>query len=408
VSWKTSKLKYLCVDSGQYGLNISAQDYAPTGRRLIRTSDIDANGRLRSDDEGVHVDVPLEPRHEVRAGDLLLSRSGTIGRGMLVGTPAAPATFAGYLVRFRPRPDVDPRFLAYVAASSGFQAAVAADAVASTIQNFNAERYANILVAAPPLDEQRRIADFLDVETARLDALVAARESQAARLTELWEASLGDQVSRLIAEYGTVPLRRIVRGVEQGWSPQCDDVPADPAEWAVLRTSAVSSGIFDPLCHKKLPDTFEANPRWRIEDGDVLMTRGSGSAHHVGVAALARTEGRRLLLSDLLYRVRLGAGWSPEFVVWALNSRPVRDLVSSLLRGQYGQTIKLRAGDVRSIQMPNAPFVEQERTLAWLSARYTEIQKLIDSVGGSLALMGERRQALITAAVTGQGLPSSE
>ncbi|WP_396230118.1 hypothetical protein, partial [Frankia sp. CpI1-P] len=51
----------------------------------------------------------------------MLSRSGTIGRGMLLGELEESSTYAGYLVRFRPRLETDPRFMAYVAASSGFQ-----------------------------------------------------------------------------------------------------------------------------------------------------------------------------------------------------------------------------------------------------------------------------------------------
>ncbi|MEV5493114.1 hypothetical protein AB0L47_34945 [Streptomyces bobili] len=311
-------------------------------------------------------------------------------------------TFAGYLVRFRPHPDVDPRFLAYIARSAPFQHTIQAEAVSSTIQNFNAERYANIRFAAPDVTHQRRIADFLDTETEHINALTRARNSQLRCLEELWQSVLADRAATLIASHGVVPLRRVITSVEQGWSPQCDDAEASPSEWAVLKTSAVSTGTFQPLQHKRLPKEIQPDLRLRITDGDILLTRGSGSPDLVGVAALARTEGRQLLLSDLLYRVRLRGDWSPDFVTSMLGSKPVRGLISLLLRGQSGQTIKLRAEDIKSIGVPATPTEIQPRVAGELKEMHNRIHAAQHAIHRSLAILTERRQALITAAVTGQ------
>nr|MDT0664026.1 restriction endonuclease subunit S [Micromonospora sp. DSM 115978] len=182
---------------------MSADQYAAAGVRLVRTSDVSERGTLVSAAGAVYVDerhVRLDDRYRLRTGDVLLSRSGTLGRSLLVQPDAAGSTFAGYLVRFRPNPDVvDPRFLAYLTASAGFQDAVRADAVASTIQNFNAERYANIALSVPPLAVQRHVADHLDAATARVDRLCDLRERQLelvhARLVSYLVDALVDEVS---------------------------------------------------------------------------------------------------------------------------------------------------------------------------------------------------------------------
>ena len=257
------------------------------------------------------------------------------------------------------------------------------------------------IVDVPPLDEQWRIADFLDAETARIDLLVEARLIQVARLAELWDARLAMAISKQGDTYGWIPLRRIVTSVEQGWSPQCEEAIADPNEWAVLKTSAVSSGEFAPLEHKRLPTEIDADLSYQIRDGDILMTRGSGSPDYVGMATLAKTEGRRLLLSDLLYRVRLGCSTSPEFVTCALRSKPVRGRMALLFRGQSGQTIKLRAEDIRAIEIPNVPARLQAQIAVNLTAEKEAINRTRRSIESSISLLAERRQALITAAVTG-------
>jgi type I restriction enzyme S subunit len=153
--------------------------------------------------------------------------------------------------------------------------------------------------------------------------------------------------------------------------------------------------------HKRLPADIEPDHRYQVQDGDILLTRGSGSPDHVGVAALAKTEERQLLLSDLLYRIRLGRDWSPDFVTLALRSQPVRGLMGLLFRGQSGQTIKLRAEDIRSIDIPAVPPTFQSQIVAELSAELTTIRSAGQNIEASLSLLAERRQALITVAVSG-------
>lgn len=261
---------------------------------------------------------------------------------------------------------------------------------------------AAVRVPLPPPDEQRRIADFLDAETTRITALMDARSSQLRCLEQLWDARLANKVEELIAIHGLIPLRRVVTSLEQGWSPQCEDTESTSSEWAVLKTSAVSTGRFMPLEHKRLPNDLEPDLRYQIADGDILMTRGSGSPAHVGVATVAKTGGRRLLLSDLLYRVRLDQAWSPEFVTLLLGSLPVRGFASLLFRGQSGQTIKLRAEDVKSIDIPNVPVTLQSGIASELLNTQLSIEEAKKVIRQSYVLLGERRQALITAAVTGQ------
>lgn len=267
----------------------------------------------------------------------------------------------------------------------------------------NFEQVGNLAIPLPSeTSKQERIADFLDAELASVDALVGAKMRQIALLHERREAIVASRVSELCNDHGSVPLRRIWLGIEQGWSPQCDDAEADRDNWAVLRTSAVSSGRFDPLAHKRLPVDVQPDLRYVINDGDLLLTRGSGSAAMVGVAAVADTDGRRLLLSDLLYRVRLQPGWPSGLVASVIGSRPAREQISLLLRGQSGQTIKLRGQDVGEILIPCVPPDRRGAIAAEIAVTSTSHVSAARKIENSLALLHERRRALITAAVTGR------
>ncbi|MET8370764.1 restriction endonuclease subunit S [Micromonospora profundi] len=264
------------------------------------------------------------------------------------------------------------------------------------------DEFRKIPVILPPIQEQRRIADFLDAETARIDRLAAARLRQRVLLSERWQTWLAEAISNAVRACGELPLRRVCVGLEQGWSPQCDDAEALPEEWAVLKTSAVSSGRFDALAHKLLPTATAPDTRYKVDDGDLLLTRGSGSADLVGMAAVAQTEGRKLLLSDLLYRVKLARDWSSSFVALVLRSQYGRQQITSTIRGAAGLTVKIRGEDILGLRIPQIPPSEQAAFTDSLERAESELFQLSTVIDQSNVLLAERRQALITAAVTGQ------
>ncbi|MGP4051588.1 hypothetical protein [Streptomyces sp. 2A115] len=406
--WTRGRLKNLITSAvnGTWGSDptedgsdvrcVRATDFSRTTRRVDLF-----NAPLRN------VDPASLRQHLLHHGDLILEKSGggekqPVGMAVLF-TETEKAVCSNFCARISPSLDVDPRFLTYVfAAAYGQGLTQAAIKQTTGIQNLDTGAFFSSSWSYPGAEEQRRIADFLDTETARVDALARARDSQLRCLEELWQSRLADKAENLIATHGLLPLRRVVISVEQGWSPQCEDVEASPSEWAVLKTSAVSTGTFQPLQHKRLPKDLQPDLRYQITDGDILMTRGSGSPAHVGVAVLANTDGRRLLLSDLLYRVRVSDGWSPEFVTLLLGSQPVRGLLALLFRGQSGQTIKLRGEDIKSIAIPAAPKEIQPQIANELEDERHRIHEAQRVLRRSQALLAERRKALITAAVTGQ------
>jgi type I restriction enzyme S subunit len=342
----------------------------------------------------------------LKRGDVLMTEGGDLdklGRGTVWNSEIENCLHQNHVFAVRPdRSKLMPEYLALITQSSYARAYFESTGTKTTnLASTSSSKIRDFRIPFVNVGEQRRVVEFLDAETTRIDLLIAARRRQVAGLGELWDSRLAVAIEEQARINGWISLRRLVTSVEQGWSPQCEDAIAQPDEWAVLKTSAVSSGEFAPMEHKRLPADLEPEPRYRVRHGDVLLTRGSGSPDHVGVAALARPGNRRLLLSDLLYRIRIGSNSSPEFVALTLGSKPVRGRMRLLFRGQSGQTIKLRAEDVRSIDIPAVPADFQFKIVADLSAEKAGIRSAIQSIESSLSLLLERRQALITAAVTG-------
>ena len=108
--WQVPRLKYLCSRSGIYGANVPATEYQDTGIRFLRTTDITDEGHLK--DGGVFLPKELVGDYLLNDGDVLISRSGTVGRSFLYQSKLhGPCAYAGYLVRFVPGPRILPEYL---------------------------------------------------------------------------------------------------------------------------------------------------------------------------------------------------------------------------------------------------------------------------------------------------------
>jgi type I restriction enzyme S subunit len=260
----------------------------------------------------------------------------------------------------------------------------------------------NVLVPSPPpLEEQGRIVDFLDAETSRIDGLVTLRHRQVNLLAERNSALRDSLIDKLFATEGEVPLRRVVLGIEQGESPQCDAVPREMGEWGVLKLSAVKQGVFNPSENKRLPDDVSPTKGYEVQPGDLLVTRAN-TPSLVGDAAVVCEGSSWLLLPDLIYRVRLTGQMSAKFLMHVALSGRTRSLVESVARGSSQSMVKLRGEDIKSWPIPRASHAQQAELVQEIQRGTTGTQKLRQVIDQQIALLTERRQSLITAAVTGQ------
>lgn len=165
-------VRRLLAGPAEYGLVPNRVLGEGEGPRYIRTTDIDDDGRLRSDT------VKAVPAYEarpylLRPGDVLVSRAGSIGRCHVFDAAQGPAVFAGYLVRLRFR-SLDPHLFRLWLRTSAFRAQVAVGVVRSTIENFNAERYKDLRMPSPA--EGKQLGLLRDLRAAEQQAEEAASQ----------------------------------------------------------------------------------------------------------------------------------------------------------------------------------------------------------------------------------------
>ncbi|MFD0012436.1 restriction endonuclease subunit S [[Kitasatospora] papulosa] len=327
---------------------------------------------------------------------VILSRTASVGFSAIMGTEMATSQdFATWTCG----PRLEPRYLLH--ALRGMAPDLRRIATGSTHKTIYMPDIEQLRIPLPPVRAQQRIADFLDSETARIDQLSNLRQKTFSRLIERETAQLDIAIDALISQAGTVPLRRFVWSVDQGTSPQCDSVPASEDEWGVLKVSCLRPGVFNSEENKRLPDGIHPERGSEVHEGDLLIARAN-TPQLVGSTAVVRQVRRRLLLSDKIFRVRLAEGMSPDFVATVARGSRIRSLSAAGSNGASQSMANIRFEEVKAWPMPAVGTAQQQDLVERVARSRESLDALRPVVNRQLALLSERRQTLITAAVTGQ------
>ena len=167
------------------------------------------DGRLDLDDVKSMNFTPAEQAiFALEPGDVLMTEGS--GSAETVGTSAVwqgqltpPVCFQNTLLRLRPRAGItDGRYLAWWARHAHGSGLIAAVSSGANIQHLGSDGLKRLQVDVPPLEEQRRIADFLDDQVARIDRIIAARRDQQILAREAHSTSLQGVFDALVERFG--------------------------------------------------------------------------------------------------------------------------------------------------------------------------------------------------------------
>ncbi|MFZ4394118.1 MAG: hypothetical protein ACOYOU_00670 [Kiritimatiellia bacterium] len=166
-------------------------------------------------------------------------------------------------------------------------------------------------------------------------------------------------------------LGDLIDDIENGWSVQCATRPAKDDEWAILKISAVSSGVFKPDQNKALPAKFKPRPTLEVHAGDLLITR-CNIAHLVGVSALVQDVPPRLMLCDKIFRVlfRQDSPICAAYLNAVLKTPDLRQQIEGKVTGTSPTMKNISKQSLMELLIPVPDVPVQERlSEAWEGAR---------------------------------------
>ena len=352
-------------------------------------------------------------RFSLRAGDVLITKDSESWNDIAVPAVVAEAlvdVVCGYhLAHIKPWTGLDGRFLGHQFSAIGIrdQFHIAANGI--TRFGLGGDAIRRGLFPIAPIEEQQAIADFLDRETAKIDALVARKE----RLIELLQAkrtalitravnrgfdpssdtrSTGSNVFPIVPTYWELwKLRRLIRQVRR------PIVIRPETEYQEIGIRSWGKGIF----HKEsIRGSLLGEKRvFRLEAGDFVLN--IVFAWEGAVATVTQHE-QGMIASHRFPTFRPSDQVDIDYLLMVLQSDQGRRLMEINSPGAAGRNKTLRIGQFLDEELPLPKLETQRAIVSAFRDKEERLAALTSRTRQSINLLKEIRTTLISAAVTGK------
>jgi type I restriction enzyme S subunit len=379
--------------------------------------------------------APSRARRVLRAGDTILSTVRTYLKAVANFPEASEGMVAstGFAV-IRPNGQLHPRFAYWAVLSEPFIENVVAHSEGVSYPAINPSVLGTLHMPMPPLDDQEQIANFLDEQTARIDALIAEKEKLTVRLDEYRSSvisaavtgQLGVGASEPAAAFPAQLLEAVGGGAEGGGVGVTRSLfPPLPQSWRSAPVKHAAS-----LNPEVLPESTPEETE--IFYVDIAALEGGEAAADLSPKDLtfgtAPSRARRVLRAGdtILSTVRTylkavanfpeasegmvaSTGFAvirpngqlhPRFAYWAVLSEPFIENVVAHSEGVSYPAINPSV--LGTLHMPMPPLDDQEQIANFLDEHTKRIDQLKEHVKEHIACLREYRSSLISSAVTGQ------
>lgn len=373
--WSISTLGELSSEI-RYGLTDSAQ--LEGSHRFIRITDLTDDGKLK--EEGakfVNPSINDSKKYSLENGDLLIARSGSVGRPYLV-KENLQAVYASYLIRFRLILDkLNPEFLFYYCLSPLYKDYINANSRGAAINNINAKALSALEIPIPPIEEQKRIVGRIKECLSRVDEMKQLREASRKEAKSLEESIFGDFLEDAKSEgCKVVNLGDILIKSQYGTSAKAS---VDVEGFPVLRMGNIKSGHLDFSDLKYMKLTDKDLEKYRLNIGDILINR-TNSMELVGKSAVFQKQEGDWVFASYLVRLVVDTSKAiPEFVNASINSRVGRAYVYATARRAIGM-VNINAKEIAKMPLPLPSLEKQEQIVNRMKEARNATQSLLSDL----------------------------
>ncbi|MFJ3620847.1 restriction endonuclease subunit S [Streptomyces iakyrus] len=266
------------------------------------------------------------------------------------------------------------------------------------------DQMGDIRILLPCLEEQDRIAAYLDSETAEIDTLIAEQQRLVEMLRERRQAVIETETLRginplQIPADSPVPFATVGHGFSVTLGKMLDagkERRPDDTELPYVRAANIQDTGLDLTDVKSMPYSPDEAARLDLRAQDVLVVEGGA----VGTCVVLDSDMPGWSFQKTVNRLRPLSDWNSRFYAYVI--RAYRDIGVINTLGNQSTIAHFTAEKLRALRVPVPAAAEQRRIADYLDRETLRIDTLIAESERLIDLSKERRAALITAAVTGQ------
>ncbi|WP_187382859.1 restriction endonuclease subunit S [Vibrio cholerae] len=351
-------------------------------------------------------DTLFSQKYRPQLHDVYMIKSGaTTGISAIVETNRRFNIWSPLAV-MRCKKSYNPYFLLNYLRSDSFQKSVQLSWTFGTQQNIGMNTLENLTVCFPPFEEQQKIANFLDHETAKIDTLIAKQEKLIELLKEKRQAVISHAVTKGLNP--DAPMKD--SGVE--WLGEV------PEHWAVLPTKRFFRLVAEPSPKnhdKELLSVYAAigvAPRkeleqkenkasntdgyWLVKKGDIIVNK---LLAWMGAVGYSEYNGVTSPAYDILRKTK---DINPKFYHYLFRQEFTQKEFKRWSRGIMEMRLRLYFEELGRIMMPMPPKNEQDAIVDEIESMDSKFSQVEEKSKLQIELLKERKTALISAAVTGK------
>lgn len=280
----------------------------------------------------------------------------------------------------------------------------------------NQELIRNAILVIPKYKEQEQIANFLDKATNKIDSLIKKQNRLIELLKEKRQALISHTVTKGLnpnVEFkdsgvewiGKIPKHwnRSKLGFETtvkarlGWKGLKAEEYVKKG-YVFLATPNIKYNEIDFINVNFITkDRYKESPEIMLREGDLLVTKDGSTT---GTTNIVRYLLRPATVNSSIAVIRPKKNYNSIYLYYYFISTFIQETIK-LMKGGMGVPHLFQA-DLRWFDVLLPPLEEQQQIADYLDDKTSKIDKLIDKSKKSVELLKEKREALISSAVTGK------
>lgn len=265
------------------------------------------------------------------------------------------------------------------------------------------DKFGGLFIPVAPIDEQKRIADFLDAKCAEIDALTADIQTQIDTLEQYKRSVITETVTK-----GLNPDAEM-RDSGIQW------IGDMPAHWGVIRGKYILRYMQKPVrendgvitCFRDGEVTLRSNRRedgftmsdkeigyQGIDVGDLVVHGMDGFAGAIGISD---SRGKASPVLNVL-----DTDQCKRYIMYYLRSMAYSDVFLALATGIRVRSCDLRWNKLAELSYPVPPLDEQNAIVKHIDSVLSKADAVIADKEAQLATLDEYKKSLIFEYVTGK------
>ncbi len=369
-------------------------------RPYLRAANVTWSGLELSDVKEMNFTEAESETYELRPGDVLVAEAS--GSASEVGKPAIwraeieGCCFQNTLIRVRTQ-DASPEYLRYFLLLEARSGNIGNASPGVGIHHIGAGRLSEWPVPLPPLNEQRRIVAAIEEHLSRLDAADASLMTATARARHFRDALLENAFGNHAPRRTIGEVAALSDGPFGSNLKTSHYVAAGPR---VVRLQNIGDGFFRDEKAHITQEHFDRLSKHAVVPGDVVVASLGDEAPRA--CLVPEWLGEAIVKADCI-RARPEADVAAAYLMWALNSRPVKAQAATRIKG-IGRP-RLGLGGIRNLEIPVPPLEEQRRIVAEVEERLSAIDALRAAIERAQRRSAALRRAVLERAFRGELVP---